>query len=314
VRQSVAGSEMRSHTHTDIQRSGSLKSPTGVASKSVEVGRTPSSVSHRAATLHKTESLPPFQAGRDGHQDYHQPSYPMDYRMSPGYYQQELSPAEMALRGMSTRQINSGPYAPRASVSPSPSMGIRPTMPPPAPPSASPAHPALDTSRSSLPPPPPTPQTLSTPVSGIDRQAAGQFIPQKNSPDLPPPPAWQHGPPGADGPQSPVMSSPAAGDLSMSLPSPPPFLPPPPLAFGLPTPRDVSDPYWGDAAGSVGSGPVLSSAVSDANSDSSSTLTRPEDTGVGVGKGKGDNQPMVRDTRSDLLSAIREGKALAFKG
>jgi hypothetical protein len=313
MRQSVAGSEIRSHMHPDIQRSGSLKSPTGVAGRSVEVSRTPSSVSHRAATLHKTDSLPPsltpYQTARDVHADYQSSSGSIDYRMAPGYYQQELSPAEMALRGMSARQMNAGPYAQRASVSQSPSMGIRPTMPPPAPPSATPTPTVLDTSRSSLPPPPPTPQDMSTPVSGRAAQAAGQFVPPKNSPDLPPPPAWQHGLPGADGLQSPVMSPSATGDNSMSLPSPPPFLPPPPLSFGLPATGDVSDPpCWGDAAGPFGGGSVLSSAVSDANSDTSSTLARPDDVGGGVGKGKGDSQPMVRDTRSDLLSAIREGK------
>jgi len=302
-------SEMRSHAHTDIQRTGSLKSPVGATAKSSDISRTNSNARNKAGTLQKMESMPlpnsqpPFQGNRDVHADFAAANYQMDHHMLPSGYQQDFSPAEMVLRGMSGRQVNSGQY-PRSALSPSPSVSIRPTMPPPAPPSTTPTRVGMDMSRSSLPPPPPTPQDQSTPMSARDHHMTGQFVPTQSSPDLPPPPAWQQGHTAAEFNQSPVMSPLPSGDQNTSLPSPPPFLPPPPLTFGMSASGDMPEQYWNSAAGAA-----TASTMSDTISESSSTLTRTDDVSMGgFAMGKSDNQqPMVRDTRSDLLSAIREG-------
>ena len=284
--------------------------PVGVTAKSADVTRSSSNARNKAGTLQKMDSMPmptsppPYQMNRDVLADF--PPYQVDQYITSGH-QQEFSPAEMALRGLSARPINPGQYQ-RATLSPSPSINIRPTMPPPAPPSATPTRAGMDVSRGSLPPPPPTPQDLSTPMSARDHQMSGQFVPAKNSPDLPPPPAWQHAHTGADFNQSPVMSPLAGDDQNTSLPSPPPFLPPPPLAFEMAA-SDVTEPYWNNAGGLA----AAASAMSDTISESSSTLTRTDEVSVGgfaIGKSDG-QQPMVRDTRSDLLSAIRDG-TLAF--
>lgn len=262
--------------------------------KSGEVARATSGAKQKPGKLQKTDSLPTTPSQYRQLHGVLPECPPPDNHMTSGYLPPAMSPAEMALRGMSPRHVYSG-HDPQVSLAPSPSMGIRPAMPPPAPPSATPTRALLDTSRSSLPPPPPTPQDKSTVSSSMnDRHSEAPLMSSMNSPDLPAPPAWQQGPSAVSVSRNNSINSPASnGDQStMSLPSPPPFLPPPPLAFGVSASGDGTESYWDDS--------VTPSITSDVISECSS---RTDD----IAGSADSQQPMVRDTRCDLLSAIREG-------
>lgn len=318
----MVSSDHHARGNTEIQRTGSLKSPTG-SSRANDLPQ--AVVAQRSATLRKTDSLPPYYRG--GVEDL--PPYTMGYAAaaSPPPVQQQMSPAEMALRGIPVR--NATPThqqhyqypSPQLNVVTSTTGGIRPGVPPPGPPSSgtpSPSSSALDSSRSSLPPAPYIPQDQSTPTGIMGRASPAQPLPQKNSPDLPPPPAWQQQPAGiTENGQipPPATSPPSAIDQNSSLPSPPSFLPPPPLAFGSGSPGSETEGNAAAAAFSyggvqVGLPPALMSQLTgggDTNSDTSSTVTRQEDGGSVVSGMNDGQQPMIRDTRCDLLSAIREG-------
>jgi len=139
------------------------------------------------------------------------------------------------------------------------------------------------------------------PVSSATQQVtADQHKPVRDSFDLPAPPTP---------PSSTVVPSSLSGD---HLPSPPSMITPPPVADShfsalqlqqyLPAPEPVTSAAATDTANQPAAWHTsdlsnVTSAAIDNNSDSSSLLTaqQTEDT------------PLVRDTRSDLLAAIREG-------
>ena len=175
-----------------------------------------------------------------------------------------------------------------------PNISIRPTGPPPSVPSTShvsnnvPLTSSIDVVRPSVPP-----------ISSTAQQviAADQHKSLRDSFDLPAPPT----PP----------STKTALSGNDQLPSPPLMITPPPDADGhfsalplpqyLPPPELVASAALTDdqaAAWHSADAANVASAVADANSDSSSLLAAQQaDT----------DQPLVRDTRSDLLAAIREG-------
>jgi len=175
-----------------------------------------------------------------------------------------------------------------------PNISIRPTGPPPSVFSTSyvsnnvPLTSSVDVVRPTVPP-----------VSSAAQQvvAADQYKSLRDSFDLPAPPT------------PPSTKTTLSGNDQ--LPSPPLMITPPPDADGhfsaLPLPQYVPSPelvaaaltddqagVWHGAADAAN----VASAIADTNSDSSSLIAAQQTEA---------DQPLVRDTRSDLLAAIREG-------
>lgn len=176
-------------------------------------------------------------------------------------------------------------------------IGVRPAGPPPSVPSTSyvsnnvPLTSNMDVIQPSVP------------VSSSTQQVtADQHKSQRDSFDLPAPPTP---------PSSGAVPSALSGD---QLPTPPMMITPPPDADGhfsalqlpqyLPPPELVASVASGDqpAVWHSNDGSNVASAVVDNNSDSSSLVAAQQT----------DDQPLVRDTRSDLLAAIREGLCILY--
>ena len=225
-------------------------------------------------------------------------------------------------------------------------MSPRPSMPPPAPPGEQSYGPAgtshlppagftgnAGVNRSDLPPAPPTPQPLATAAKNSTAVAYGgqqnydpyvvTGTPTRRSADsyeLPPPPLQSATLDSANNsfdvvpspppPMLPPLTLEQGGDFDFAsagspcLPTPPPLLPPP--MFNLADIRmhdgnmSAGVQYWDlDPIGGLDiGGGVQLDGESLASENSSAARTDEQ------------GEPLVRDTRSDLLSAIREGAYL----
>lgn len=209
-------------------------------------------------------------------------------------------PAAQPARAASMRQTEMR-YQPAADGETMPDISRRPTGSPPSLPSTSyvsnnvPLSSNVDVVRPSVP------------ISSVTQQvAADQHKSLRDSFDLPAPPT----PPGSK-----TVPSGLSGD---QLPSPPMMITPPPDSDGhfsalqlphyLPPPELVASSASGDVRATDqptvwqnSDGSNVASAAVDTNSDSSSLLTSQQTDDMKT------DQPLVRDTRSDLLAAIREG-------
>lgn len=168
--------------------------------------------------------------------------------------------------------------------------------------------------RNNLPPPPPAPlQQVARSQSSASRSGRHDYLPTSSGHQAPP---------------APVTASPNSprGRLNDSFDLPPPPTPPPPVnSEMIPSPPPMPSPPVGGA--SVPPPPPMPPSldlyvradvklVSDwennndvATVDSASLAS---DTSSATVSSKVDEKPAVRDTRSDLLSAIRTGRKLSF--
>ena len=201
---------------------------------------------------------------------------------------QSLPAAAQPTRAASLRQTETR-YQPAADGNVIPDAIVRATGPQPSNPSYLSNSGALTHTLDDIRP--------SVPVSPAAQQiAAEQNKSLRDSFELPAPPT----PPGCS-----MVPSSLSGDR---LPSPPMMITPPPdadvltLTQYLPPPELVTSAASADIANQSAmwhnsDGAHVTSAVFDNNSTSSSLVTSQQ----------ADDPPMVRDTRSDLLAAIREG-------
>ena len=196
----------------------------------------------------------------------------------------------------------------------------RPSVPPPAPPGATKQRPVNHSSsinRQSLPSPPPMPLQINSNSQDVMSELLNR---QTHSPkltsnayrfDLPPPPT----PPPISSPYdsipSPIPPPPPMDGINdfqiQSLPPPPPL--PPALLENNVAERNGSD-WTNESNNNAADGkyfltvqPDTVSLTSDISSTTASS-SKPEDVDVP----KSAEKPLVIDTRSDLLSAIREGR------
>jgi len=208
-------------------------------------------------------------------------------------------PAAQPARAASMRQTEMR-YQTTADGSTTSNVSIHPSVPPPVSGTSYPVNSGLLTSAMDAVLP-------AVPVTSTTQQVTtDQHKPQRDSFDLPAPPTP---------PSSSTVPSSLSGDQLPSPPNmitPPPdadghfgvlplpqYLPPPELVTSLAVASDISSqsPQWHNKDGSI----VTSSAV-DNHSDLSSLIATQQT----------DEQPLVRDTRSDLLAAIREGMFLYY--